>query len=95
MRDRIRMNAICAFYENKKLDMNEHKDDWKNETLEELWIGVIEEFDESGVEMNPAHNGGVNLELLKDELADLINRAKMALEKAHDMSGLNRVRALK
>jgi len=80
MRDRGRMNAICAFYENKKLDENNHKGDWKEESVQELWKKVREEFWEVDEEFR-----SLDFELAKLELADLINTSKMLLEKLHDV----------
>ena len=94
MRDRARMNAICAFYENAKLDQNDHKGDWKSLGIEELWNNIVEEYDETHAEMMSC-----NWELAKYELADMINTCKMALEKVHDIcqdgTKANRVRANK
>jgi len=94
IRDRNRMNAICAFYENKKLDENEHKGDWKDESIEGLWNNICEEYEEAWHDVT-----NYNFELAKLELADLINTSKMLLEKLHDecseSTETTRVRALK
>jgi phosphoribosyl-ATP pyrophosphohydrolase len=79
IRDRKRMNEICAIYENKKLDDNEHKGDWKDDSIKKLFDKVREEFNEVCVDMFARE-----YELARYELADLINVSKMLLEKLHD-----------
>jgi len=80
VRDRRELNEVSEFYENLKLDQNEHKKCWKDEETQVLIDKVVEEFGELVVELSKFNYS----EALK-ESADLTNASKMLTLRLHEI----------